>query len=206
MVIYPASSLHHVQPVTRGMRLAAIFWIQRAWCETMTIGRSLSISTSRSSASETSIPATRRSFRLPTSTTIYGDDGPTPRVGNGRNRVLTLPSARVFGEGLISALFSHLLVVPQRAVLRRCCDLPSIRPRPLSQSSFPRAADRVGVVVDREKALDADLLEGHLARRAQGGDRREQAQRGLAPAKMDRQHRGLSFFRRHDFGQRRHIR
>jgi len=28
MVIYPASSLHHVQPVTRGMRLAAIFWIQ----------------------------------------------------------------------------------------------------------------------------------------------------------------------------------
>jgi PKHD-type hydroxylase len=28
MVIYPASSLHHVQPVTRGMRLAAILWIQ----------------------------------------------------------------------------------------------------------------------------------------------------------------------------------
>ena len=28
MVIYPASSLHHVQPVMRGMRLAAIFWIQ----------------------------------------------------------------------------------------------------------------------------------------------------------------------------------
>ena len=28
MVIYPASSLHHVQPVTRGVRLASIFWIQ----------------------------------------------------------------------------------------------------------------------------------------------------------------------------------
>jgi PKHD-type hydroxylase len=27
MVTYPASSLHHVQPVTRGI-LAAIFWIQ----------------------------------------------------------------------------------------------------------------------------------------------------------------------------------
>jgi hypothetical protein len=28
MVIHPASSLHYVQPVTRGMRLAAIFWIR----------------------------------------------------------------------------------------------------------------------------------------------------------------------------------
>jgi len=28
MVIYPASSLHHVQPVPRGVRLASIFWIQ----------------------------------------------------------------------------------------------------------------------------------------------------------------------------------
>ena len=28
MVICPASSLHHVQPVTRGMGCAAIFWIQ----------------------------------------------------------------------------------------------------------------------------------------------------------------------------------
>ena len=33
MVIYPASSLHHVQPVTRGMRLAAIFWIQSLGAE-----------------------------------------------------------------------------------------------------------------------------------------------------------------------------
>lgn len=28
MVIYPASSLHNVQPVTRGARLAAVFWVQ----------------------------------------------------------------------------------------------------------------------------------------------------------------------------------
>ena len=28
MVVYPASSLHHVNPVTRGVRLAAFFWIQ----------------------------------------------------------------------------------------------------------------------------------------------------------------------------------
>jgi PKHD-type hydroxylase len=28
MVLYPASSLHHVTPVTRGARLAAFFWIQ----------------------------------------------------------------------------------------------------------------------------------------------------------------------------------
>jgi PKHD-type hydroxylase len=28
MVLYPASSLHHVRPVTRGVRLAAFFWIQ----------------------------------------------------------------------------------------------------------------------------------------------------------------------------------
>ncbi len=28
MVLYPASSLHHVSPVTRGARLAAFFWIQ----------------------------------------------------------------------------------------------------------------------------------------------------------------------------------
>jgi PKHD-type hydroxylase len=28
MILYPASSLHHVQPVTRGTRLAAFFWIQ----------------------------------------------------------------------------------------------------------------------------------------------------------------------------------
>ncbi|PXW17646.1 Fe2+-dependent dioxygenase [Paraburkholderia caballeronis] len=28
MVLYPASSLHHVTPVTRGMRVASFFWIQ----------------------------------------------------------------------------------------------------------------------------------------------------------------------------------
>lgn len=28
MVLYPATSLHHVRPVTRGARLAAFFWIQ----------------------------------------------------------------------------------------------------------------------------------------------------------------------------------
>lgn len=28
MILYPASSLHHVQPVTRGARLASFFWIQ----------------------------------------------------------------------------------------------------------------------------------------------------------------------------------
>jgi PKHD-type hydroxylase len=28
LVLYPASSLHHVRPVTRGARLAAFFWIQ----------------------------------------------------------------------------------------------------------------------------------------------------------------------------------
>ena len=29
MVVYPASSLHHVKPVTRGIRLASFFWVQR---------------------------------------------------------------------------------------------------------------------------------------------------------------------------------
>jgi PKHD-type hydroxylase len=28
MILYPASSLHHVQPVTRGARMASFFWIQ----------------------------------------------------------------------------------------------------------------------------------------------------------------------------------
>jgi PKHD-type hydroxylase len=28
MVLYPATSLHHVRPVTRGTRLASFFWIQ----------------------------------------------------------------------------------------------------------------------------------------------------------------------------------
>ena len=28
MVVYPASSLHHVEPVTRGARVASFFWIQ----------------------------------------------------------------------------------------------------------------------------------------------------------------------------------
>ena len=27
-MVYPASSLHHVKPVTRGMRLASFFWVQ----------------------------------------------------------------------------------------------------------------------------------------------------------------------------------
>jgi PKHD-type hydroxylase len=62
MVIYPASSLHHVQRVTRGMRLAAIFWIQSLVRHSDDRQIIFSISTSRSNASETSIPATRRSF------------------------------------------------------------------------------------------------------------------------------------------------
>ena len=28
MILYPASSLHHVQPITRGTRTAAFFWVQ----------------------------------------------------------------------------------------------------------------------------------------------------------------------------------
>jgi PKHD-type hydroxylase len=28
MILYPSTSLHHVQPVTRGSRHAAFFWIQ----------------------------------------------------------------------------------------------------------------------------------------------------------------------------------
>jgi PKHD-type hydroxylase len=28
MVLYPASSLHHVRPVTRGARVSSFFWIQ----------------------------------------------------------------------------------------------------------------------------------------------------------------------------------
>ncbi len=28
MVLYPATSRHHVRPVTRGARLASFFWIQ----------------------------------------------------------------------------------------------------------------------------------------------------------------------------------
>ena len=28
MVLYPASSLHHVEPVTNGTRIAAFFWVQ----------------------------------------------------------------------------------------------------------------------------------------------------------------------------------
>lgn len=28
MILYPASSLHHVTPVTRGARVASFFWIQ----------------------------------------------------------------------------------------------------------------------------------------------------------------------------------
>jgi PKHD-type hydroxylase len=28
MVVYPASSLHHVKPITRGVRLASFFWVQ----------------------------------------------------------------------------------------------------------------------------------------------------------------------------------
>jgi PKHD-type hydroxylase len=28
MVVYPANSLHHVKPVTRGVRLASFFWVQ----------------------------------------------------------------------------------------------------------------------------------------------------------------------------------
>jgi PKHD-type hydroxylase len=28
MIVYPASSLHHVTPVTRGLRLASFFWVQ----------------------------------------------------------------------------------------------------------------------------------------------------------------------------------
>jgi len=28
MILYPSTSLHHVQPVTRGARIASFFWIQ----------------------------------------------------------------------------------------------------------------------------------------------------------------------------------
>ena len=28
LVLYPATSLHHVQPITRGARIASFFWIQ----------------------------------------------------------------------------------------------------------------------------------------------------------------------------------
>src|SRR5687768_6390291 len=30
LILYPASSLHHVRPVTRGARFASFFWVQRS--------------------------------------------------------------------------------------------------------------------------------------------------------------------------------
>jgi len=47
MIIYPASSLHHVTPIARGSRIACFFWI-RAWCATMPGAPCCSTSTWRS--------------------------------------------------------------------------------------------------------------------------------------------------------------
>jgi predicted 2-oxoglutarate/Fe(II)-dependent dioxygenase YbiX len=66
------------------MRLAAIFWTQSLVRKNddRQILLDLDIAIQRIRDVD---PAIRRSFRLPTSTTIYWGDGPTPRVGNGRN-------------------------------------------------------------------------------------------------------------------------
>ena len=50
MVLYPATSLHHVTPVTRGARIARSSG-SRAWCATTGSARCSSISTSPSSTS-----------------------------------------------------------------------------------------------------------------------------------------------------------
>jgi len=36
LILYPASSLHHVRPVTRGARVLSFFWIQ-GMCATTAI-------------------------------------------------------------------------------------------------------------------------------------------------------------------------
>jgi hypothetical protein len=114
MVIYLPSSLHHVQPITRGMRLVAIFWIH-SLVRKNDDGQILSISTSRSRASMTSIPANRRSLRLPTSTTIYRGDGLTPRVGKslGRN------PHRIFKTAALRREVERLAVLDDRTNMRR---------------------------------------------------------------------------------------
>src|SRR5579883_2123423 len=44
-------------------------------------------------------------------------------------------------------------------------------------------------VIGGKEAFDADLLQRHILRRAQGRDRGEEAQREIIPAEMDGDHR-----------------
>ena len=59
MILYPGTSLHRVEPVTRGVRLAAFFWIQSMVRDDAS-ARCCSISTPRSSSCRRRCPTSRR--------------------------------------------------------------------------------------------------------------------------------------------------
>ena len=84
MVLYPATSLHRVTPVTRGSRLASFFWVQ---------------SMVRDDGQRTLL------FDLDTAIVrVRGGAGPS--VAGGADRLLSQPAADV-GRGLAHACSSN---------------------------------------------------------------------------------------------------
>ena len=76
LIIYPATSLHNVTPITRGSRIASFFWTQSLIRDVSASARCCSISTCRSSRSRGITPITRRWCRSRPSITTCCGNGP----------------------------------------------------------------------------------------------------------------------------------
>src|SRR5215831_3660751 len=86
----------------------------------------------------------------------------------------------------------------------RTRDSPSMVMRLLAavRAAGPVPEHLRGVIVHGKEALDADLLQGHVVRGAQGGDGREEAERRLLAPEVDDEDGGPHLSRRRALGER----
>ena len=183
MILYPATSLHHVRPVTQGARVASFFWMQSMVRDDgrRTILFDLDVAIQRLNADHPDHPSADSTHR--------GLSQPAAAVGGGlmirKNLLLASPGGRVAGR------YRHLHHVPDRRLARVAATDHSLRRSRVSttRGQFTACAGATGEPASRRCVEAAPCGPHHTdaaLRSRRAGFRRVRPQHRRLPEPFDR--------------------